>query len=298
MVTLPTKTSWLPIFTALFIALAPATAVSPAQALSPDEHEKSLLLDCEEKLCRQILGKKPPKGRLRCDLEKTWGKKDIKKGAKSKSISWGFGDAQCSVKLNISRRHIVKALTAPKYEFSVRRHDVSCKVETSSGTKPLKASLAPKLKFKNGRAKKLWIKLKDIDGPEPLSTFVWTTAKLEDTLGIFHSEMVKQVNKFVHRKCRRRYGPKALARRKKRERIAKRRKERAARQAKLKAREKQRLKALKKNKNTRAAEQLHDAKPRKPAKQEPAKAAVGAEQKGGAGNTGDPLEPTTQGTGQ
>ncbi len=263
MVRLPPKTTWLPIFTALFIAPALATAVSPAQALSPDDREKSMLLACEEKLCRQILDKKPPKGRLRCDLEKTWGKKDIKKGAKSKSISWGFGDAQCSVKLNISRRHIVKALTAPKYEFSVRRHDVNCQVETSSETKPLKASLAPKLEFKNGQVKKIWIKLKDIDGPEPLSSFVWATAKLEDTLGIFHSEMVKQVNKFVHRKCSRRYGPKALARRKKLELKAKRRKARAARQAKLKAREKQRLKALKKNKNTQADEELHDAKLRK-----------------------------------
>ncbi len=241
------KTTWLPSFTALLGAVALAPAASPTQALSPDEREKSQLLACEERLCRQILDKQPPKGRLRCDLEKTWGKKDIKKGAKTKSIAWGFGDAQCSVKLNISRRHIVKALTAPKYEFSVRRHNVKCKVETNQGAKPLTASLAPKLKFKNGQVRKIWIKLKDINGPEPLSSFVWTTAKLEDALGIFHSEMVRQVNKFVHRKCNQRYGPKAIARRKRRERIAKRRKERAARQAKLKAQEKQHLKALKKN---------------------------------------------------
>ncbi len=259
MVRLPPKTIWISSFTALLGALALAPAASPAHALSANEREKAQLLACEEKLCRQILDKKPPKGRLRCNLEKTWGKKDIKKGAKSKSISWGFGDAQCSVKLNISRRHIVKALTAPKYEFTVRRHNVKCMVETSQGTKPLTASLAPKLKFKNGRVRKIWIKLKNIDGPEPLSTFVWTTAKLEDTLGIFHSEMVRQVNKFVHRKCNQRYGPKAIARRKKRERAAKRRKERAARKAKLKAREKQRVESLKKNEDSKTAEELDQA---------------------------------------
>lgn len=253
MVRLPPKTIWISGFAALLGALALAPALSPAHALSAKDREKAQLLACEEKLCRQILDKKPPKGRLRCNLDKTWGKKDIKKGAKSKSISWGFGDAQCSVKLNISRRHIVKALTSPKYEFSVRRHNVKCMVETSQGTKPLTASLAPKLKFKDGRVKKIWIKLKNIDGPEPLSSFVWTTAKLEDALGIFHSEMVRQVNKFVHRKCNQRYGPKAIARQKKRERIAKRRKERAARKAKLKASEKQRLESPKKNENSKTA---------------------------------------------
>ena len=264
MVRLEMKTNWVPIYTTFFGALALFTAASASQALTPDQQEKSLLSSCEEKLCRQILDKTPPKGRLRCDLEKTWGKKDIKKGAKTKSISWGFGDAQCSVKLSISRKHIIRALTAAKYEFAVRRHDVDCNVETSNGIKPLKASLAPKLKFKNGRIKKIWIKLKDINGPEPLSSFVWATAKLEDTFGLFHSEMVKQVNKFVHRKCDQRYGLKALARKK-------RRKARAARQAKKKALKQQRQKARQKSTNDQAAkkplaEQSHQSKNEKPAK--------------------------------
>ncbi len=209
-----------------------------------------MLSACEEKLCRQILDKAPKKGPLSCNLGKTWGMKDLSKGAKSKSISWGFGDARCSVKLKISRRHIISALTAPKYEFSVPRHNVNCTVETSDGTKPLKASLAPKLKFKGGKAKKVWIRLKDIDGPEPLSSFVWTTAKLEDSLGIFHSEMIKQINKFVHQKCERHYGAKAIAKKRRKENlkrrlaiVAKRKKARAAKFARIKALRAKRLKA-------------------------------------------------------
>ncbi|KUO55309.1 MAG: hypothetical protein APF80_09005 [Alphaproteobacteria bacterium BRH_c36] len=217
-------------------------AISPAAALEPGESEAERLASCEEKLCRQILDKSPLKGMLRCDLGKTWGGDDLNKGAKTKSMSWGFGDAQCSVDLKVDRRDIVAALSAPKYEFSIRPHQVACTVETAEGTKPLKARLAPKLKFEGGKAKKVWIKLEEIDGPEPLSSFVWTTAKLEDSIGIFHSEMIKQINKFVHDKCERRYGRQAMLKKKRKEaaakrraQIAERRKARAARQSKLKA---------------------------------------------------------------
>lgn len=246
------------VFTAFAVRTGAAALVLAASALNtwalePAAEESANLSDCEQKLCRQILDKEPVKGPLRCNLGKTWGGKDIKKGASSKSVSWGFGDAQCSVKLNIDRSDIIKALTARKYEFSVRSHNVKCKVETESGTKPLRASLAPKLKFENGRAKKVWIKLKDIDGPEPLSSFVWTTAKLEDSIGIFHSEMIKQINKFVYQKCERRYGARAMARKRRLERIRKNRKLRARRQ-RLKAARQARLKKIEQRETKRAIE--------------------------------------------
>lgn len=225
---------------ALFCTL---TALSPALALDPREAEAELLTSCEEKLCRQILDKSPPKGMLRCDLGKTWGGEDLNKGAQTKSMSWGFGDAQCSVDLKVNRQDILKALTEPKYEFSVNPHEVACTVETSEGTKPLKASLAPKIKFEGGKAKKVWIKLKDIDGPEPLSSFVWTTAKLEDSIGIFHSEMIKQINKFIYQKCERRYGRKAMLAKKRKEAAAERRALAAKRRAARLARQEARLKA-------------------------------------------------------
>lgn len=191
------------------VAMAVLPPGGPASALEPGADEPSLLSACEERLCRQVIDGKPDSGQLTCDLEKTWGKHDIKKGAKTKKISWGFGDARCSVKLDVARLEIVRALTLPKYEFSFPRHHVDCTVETRDGPKPLRAALVPKLKFKDGRVYKIWIRLKDIDGPEPLSSFVWTTTKFADTFGLFHSEMVKEVNKFLHRKCADRYGKKS-----------------------------------------------------------------------------------------
>lgn len=227
--------------------------MTPALALEPTETEAEQLASCEQKLCRQILDKSPQDGVFRCDLGKTWGGDDLNKGAESKSMSWGFGDARCSVDLKVARQDILKALTAPKHEFSFRPHEVNCTVETEEGTKPLKARLAPKLKFEGGKAKKVWIRLKDIDGPEPLSSFVWSTAKLEDSIGIFHSEMIKQINKFVHRKCERKYGDKALARKRRKEAAKKRRaeaaKRRAARDARIAKRKARQDEAPAKNKS-------------------------------------------------
>jgi len=239
-------------------------AVSPASALEPTSKEADQLAACEEKLCRQILDKAPLKGMFRCDLGKTWQSADINEGAETKSMSWGFGDAQCAVQLKVKRQDILKALTAPKHEFSVRPHNVDCTVETEEGNKPLKAQLAPKMIFEDGKAKKVWIRLKEIDGPEPLSSFVWSTAKLEDSIGIFHSEMIKQINKFVYHKCERRYGEKALARKarkarrevakKRRAEAIKRRAERADRIAKRKARQERLSNPKKKNTGGQASQ--------------------------------------------
>lgn len=188
-----------------------AAMLQAAQALSPQEQEKAKLIACEERLCRQILDKAPNQGTLSCDLGKTWGKRDIKKGAKTKSIDWGFGDAQCSVKLELSRAQVVSALSASKHEVKLAHHNVDCQVETAGGMQPLTARLEPRLKFKDGKVHKVWIRLRKVDGPEPLSSFVWTTARLADSLGLFHSEMVSEINEFIHEKCAKRYGDGAVA---------------------------------------------------------------------------------------
>lgn len=184
-----------------------ALAVRPAVALEETDDEKDGRKACEAQICRLIVDKPKEKGALKCDLGKTWGKAKIKEGADSKQIKWSFGDARCKVSVRIPKRVIVKALTQPKFTFEARPHVVHCDVETGNGIEPVRAVLKPKLKFEGGRVKKAWVGLKELDGPTLLKGLVWTTAKLEDTLGIFHSEMVKEINKFVHKTCPADYGP-------------------------------------------------------------------------------------------
>lgn len=176
-------------------------------ALEEKDSEKAARKACEEKLCRLILDKPSSDEALTCEISKTWGKAKIQEGATSKKIVWSFGDARCSVSLRIPHRAVVHALTKPKYTFTAAPHTVHCDVEMGNGIEPVRAVFEPKLKFEGGRVKKAWVGLKEVEGPALVKGLVWTTAQLEDTLGIFHREMVKEINKFVHKTCANDYAP-------------------------------------------------------------------------------------------
>ena len=192
----------------LFACLTTTAVSGPAGALEAAKNEKSKIKACEKKLCQAIISRSPKGNPIACKLNKTWAKKKIKKGAGQKSLKWGFGDARCKVDLKLSRKHISDAMTAKKYSLFMPPHTVKCDVETEDGVKPVRVVLAPKIKFKKGRAYKAWLKVKDVKGPGMIKGLVWTTARLEDSIGIFHREMIKAINKFMHKQCVERYSKK------------------------------------------------------------------------------------------
>lgn len=183
-----------------------ALSALPGHALDEPPDELPALKACEKRLCTMVLEKKPIGDDLQCDIQKTWAKSSLE-GGKSKGISWGFGDARCTVDLKLERADIVAALTKPKHTVTVPAHQVNCVLEREGEVKPLKAKLAPKLVFKNGKADKVWINLESIEGPDDVKSTIWTAAQLEDTLGLFHRPMIKSINKFLLRQCAMRYGP-------------------------------------------------------------------------------------------
>lgn len=173
-------------------------------ALEPDPGEQKAIKACERRLCTMVLGRQPTGPDLACNVAKTWDRDTLKKG-ESSSVSWGFGDARCSVDLKLSRADLIGALTAPKYTVIIPEHDVHCIVEQDGKPRPVVAKLAPKLKFKNGQADKIWLNLGEVSGPTAVKATVNLAASLEDSLGIFHRSMLKSVNKFLHVKCGERY---------------------------------------------------------------------------------------------
>lgn len=187
------------------VVLASLAAPS-AVALEEPPGEMPALKACEKRLCTMVLDKEPAGSDLQCDVQKTWAKSSLE-GGKDKGVSWGFGDARCSVDIKLERKDIVAALTKPKHTVRIPAHEVNCILEREGEIKPVKAKLAPKLTFKDGKADKVWINLESIDGPDDVKSTIWTAAKLEDNLGIFHRPMIKSINKFLHRQCARRYGP-------------------------------------------------------------------------------------------
>lgn len=193
-------------------ASAPALVTLPPRAAALDvlPDEKAGREACERKLCQMILDRKQSGPPLACNMAKTWDRTKIKKNGQKKAISWGFGDARCRLSINLSRKDLLPALEHAKFTLAIPPQTVKCEIEDSE-RKPrsLIVEAAPKIKFKNGYANKVWINVKDVKGESSMKTLVWTVAKLADGLGIFHKDTVQEINKFIHTKCKQEYGEEA-----------------------------------------------------------------------------------------
>jgi hypothetical protein len=177
---------------------------TPLSALEEGKNEKQAIDACEKKLCTMLLQKEPKGEDLKCQLTKTWGKSTIKE-AENASVKWSFGDARCSVDLNVMRTAVVSAMTSDKFVYEVPQHTAHCIVEQDGETSKVTATVAPKIIFKDGKAEKVWINLKNVEGPAGIKATIWTAAKLEDGIGLFHRQIIKSMNKFVERGCAKKY---------------------------------------------------------------------------------------------
>ena len=178
-----------------------ALSAPPALALEEQKGEAQALDACDERLCRMLQQKTPTGEDLKCTLTKTWARSTIKEADRTE-LTWGFGDARCTIDLNVSRAWIVAAMTSSKtFKFKVPPHTANCVVEQDGQLKAIRATVAPKIVFKDGRAEKIWINLMHIDGPGSLTGWMSAAASLTDSVGIFHRSMIKSVNGYIYKHC-------------------------------------------------------------------------------------------------
>ncbi|MGD9783388.1 MAG: hypothetical protein AB7E80_16710 [Hyphomicrobiaceae bacterium] len=190
---------------ATVLALTTPTAGALALEVLPDE--KAGREACERRFCQIVLERKEAGPPLTCDMTKTWDRNKIKKGGQKKSISWGFGDARCKVALRLERSVFVPALDSAKYTVALPVQTVRCEIEDSDGKlKPLIVEAAPKIKFKDGRAYKAWINVKEVKGEGMVKSLVWSVSKLADSIGIFHKDTIQEINKFIYKTCEEEHG--------------------------------------------------------------------------------------------
>jgi hypothetical protein len=184
-------------------ALAVATlAVTPALAdFTVPADEAAKLKACEKSVCELIVKKAPADGKMSCDVSKTWGHQFIEDGIKEQSFKWGLGDARCSLKLDIGRDLLVKALTEADYVLQMPPHTATCDAETGSEVTTVKITLAPKITFKGGIATSATLGVGEIEAPAAVKAVIWSAAKIEDTVGLFQSQMLKEINGFVSKRC-------------------------------------------------------------------------------------------------
>ncbi len=197
----PRAARLLPLAAAMAV-LAAGVGVAPgmARALEEGKGEEAAIQDCDKRLCAILLSRSPVGPDLKCALTKTWARSKIKE-ADSQQLSWGFGDARCSVEINLSRATLVAAMTKEHMTFRSPRLTAACVVEENGKPEKVTAVVAPKIEFRNGKVRKIWVRLKKVDGPASITLTVKTAAQLADTFGIFHRQMRKNVNRYITRHC-------------------------------------------------------------------------------------------------
>jgi hypothetical protein len=182
------------------VALALAMTGSIAMALEEGKDEKEQLESCERDLCT-ILVKRESGSDLQCALQKTWAGSKIKQGVEERKMTWSLGDVRCGVKLEVKRQDMLEALGKPQFELKVAPQSVRCEVEREKEVVPISVTLTPRIQFKDGKAAKVWLGIGEIQAPAVVKGAIWTAAQLEDTFGVVHSDLVKEINKFVYERC-------------------------------------------------------------------------------------------------
>lgn len=184
------------------LAVIATTLCAPASvALDVLPNERDGRKACERSFC-EIAVKREPGDPLTCEMVKTWDRNKIKKGGETGKLSWGFGDARCSMKIALPRDLLLPALKDATNKLEVPEQTVECLIEGTDGKpRTLTAKAAPRIEFEGGKAKKLWLNVGTIEGESILTNFVWAGAKLFDGVGIMHGAAIDEINRFIHDEC-------------------------------------------------------------------------------------------------
>lgn len=178
------------------------SSTPPARALDIKAEEKAALKVCEKRFCGIVLGQDAGKpADFQCRLSKTWTKRNIKDNVDGKTSAWSLGDARCTADVTLARLAILDAMSAGKHNVEFAPHTVHCEVENGGHLSVIDVTLAPKIEFRDGKARKAWIKLKAVEGPPTWKATLWTLAKIEDTLGLFQRDVLKAIDKLVGQTC-------------------------------------------------------------------------------------------------
>lgn len=180
-----------------FILAELISGATPAEAA-----EMEAIAQCDRALCgilRTPGADGPP---LRCDVGWMFYKEQIEKVARSKRLIWPLGDARCTVKLDIERALIARAMTQDRYTLKPPRQPASCEVEYRGERYPITMQLAPEIQFDHGRATSIKLGVQDIQANIVMKALLWSAARLESNFGLFQTDFLTALNSYVEQHCR------------------------------------------------------------------------------------------------
>jgi hypothetical protein len=186
---------------------APADQASPSseakRQLTPEEAaEKEARKECKKKICDIVATRDPNGENVSCDIVKTWREEDIVKMLGGK-VSWPWGKAVCQSKLELERKSLALAMSEDSHEIVMPVQKVRCTLAQKAGGEPytVEVTLAPKVKFENGKATEASINWGEATAPLLIYPLIYAGTGLDNKTNVLGPEVVRMVNEFATKKC-------------------------------------------------------------------------------------------------
>jgi hypothetical protein len=178
-------------------------ATETKRVLTPEEQaEKDARKECKKKICDIIATRDPQGEDIACDIVKTWREEDIVKMLGGR-INWPWGKAVCQSKLELKRRPLALAMSEASYEVVMPAQKVRCTLSQKTEGAPyvVEIELAPRAKFKDGKAVDAQINWGGASAPMFIYPLIYAGTALDNSANVLGSEVVRMVNEFTTKKC-------------------------------------------------------------------------------------------------
>jgi hypothetical protein len=83
---------------------------------------------CKAKICEIARTKSAQGDNVACKVLKTWPAIDLQEKILKGKLDWPWGNAQCEANLILDRALIAAAMSQPKYDAKIGRHNVQCRL--------------------------------------------------------------------------------------------------------------------------------------------------------------------------
>jgi hypothetical protein len=158
---------------------------------------------CKAKICEIARTKSAQGDNVACKVLKTWPAIDLQEKILKGKLDWPWGNAQCEANLTLDRALIVAAMSQPKYEAKVGRHNLECRISAKDGqdTQTIKFTIEPIVSFENGKAVKAALRWGDVSGSTAAKGALWSATAVDNTLNVLQGVVLEQINEFFGPKC-------------------------------------------------------------------------------------------------
>ena len=197
------------------VAIAISAGARPAQAqdagagVSPEltarmAAEKDARRACKVDICKAIAT--PSTGPIKCEVTKTWLKREIIARIVGGSYVWGYGNMQCTLSLDLDRAELAKTTGDGASKATFAEQKVVCKVDDADAAKGMafevKMSGTPAVTLEKGDAKSVDLQSVKTEGSSVASAAVSSIMAIDKVSGLISRAAATEMNDFVYVKCK------------------------------------------------------------------------------------------------